>query len=1450
MAQPIWITPAGSLGVIPEGVFYQQPMLATVDPLPITVTVTASSAVTNLFTCNSTDQIYKNLNIEFTSGLFGGVNDYTAYFVLEVVNSTQFSITTTNPYELTSLPVSLTTASGIMGTEFRQNIEYFVVSGSLPPGIQCNYNGVVVGVPQAVASFQGVPFEVASDVTSKFTLRAFCEDVVNGVVVGIRLRDRTFELTVTGNDPPTWVTPAGEIGTYYDGGEVNFQFQYSDVDTVDTVAIVLASGELPPGITLSATGLLYGYIEPVAPIDETFGYDLSPSGTDPYDFVSAYLSRNYQFSLEITDGKSRDLRTFTMFVYARNEMTADTTQITADNITVTADETTTRAPFLTNALPSNLGSIRSDNYYVYQFVGNDYDTATFAYAISVNQGSGLPPLQNSKTDTSTTNCGLDPQTGFLYGYIPDQGTTEIEYSFNITVYQTEGVAIPVVCTATTAGTNLITCNSTASLAVPSDWYVPGDPPLYVPIKLSSAGLGGLSTVGETLYYVLYVYSATEFSVTASTTSTTPVTLTTSAGLMIANVVITSQPYPFALTIVGAIDSEITWLSPENLGTLINGETSLLYVAAINRGGRTLQYRLASGEYNSLPQGLELLPTGEIAGRVTFNTFAIDLGATTFDNKTTNWDSSYVFNVNAYAPETQQILYDVSSVSVLQPGSGYNELSPPTIVFSTPVGASAETALVGNVTIGYTDAITSVRRVSNIAYITANNNLAPGDSVNVNCSINTFDDATAVVIASSATQFIYANTGVDIASTLATGTAKHGTGITAVEITNAGAGYTGEATINITEGYGGSGASLQAVMQQTGTRDVVSVFKTFRIKVSREYNAPYQSLYVQAMPPESDRALVASLLSNQNIFIPDFIYRPTDPNFGLSTQVVYQHAFGLAPDALNIYTESLYLNHYWKNLTLGQVKTAVARDANDNIVYEVVYSQIVDDLVNASGQSVSKIEATAYPIVDPADGSSVLNVVYPNSLINMRDQVIDTVGQISTGLPLWMTSKQDNGRVLGFTPAWVIAYVKPGRGAQVSYYLDQQFGVQLNRVDFKVDRYILDRSLSLNWDTTTQDWTPQPSLTTFDRFDTSGYTFVGNVTFATNLAYSDVNERTISYINEQGGLDGFINTGQPVNNGDTLIFVKQEEYNGPPGSSYSTTDLAWQEYVVTYGEEAFDQTGTEFDQSYTVSGGDILACTSTNAVNNRITYANLLGTPLVYPGLPLNLFTPIGGLEEGLHVVLTAPTNATFTVGKATQVTNVEVSTDLITVADTTGFAVNDPVQFYQTTFGGLVSGVTYYILSITAITGGYQITVSLTPGGIRETLVAGSGSCLMYGSTVAVTTDAGVMEANTFNERMAVYRINVNPASTVVTLTLVDQTAANEYVQISQGVEYRSAQLYRPAAPAPELTRVSWLPLVTVVTDETTFDQDSMQFIEPVDMYNPGQVNDKYLVFPKSNILV
>jgi hypothetical protein len=484
------------------------------------------------------------------------------------------------------------------------------------------------------------------------------------------------------------------------------------------------------------------------------------------------------------------------------------------------------------------------------------------------------------------------------------------------------------------------------------------------------------------------------------------------------------------------------------------------------------------------------------------------------------------------------------------------------------------------------------------------------------------------------------------------------------------------------------------MAATGSQDVISVDKTFTLKLIREYNRPYQNLYVRAMPPPNDRTLIRNLLDNEEIFPLDYLYRADDVNFGKSTQVTYAHAFGLAPDTLERYVSSLYENHYWKNLILGEIATAQAIDpVSGEVVYEVVYSKIIDNLVNAAGESVNKIVTLPYAIVDPADGSTIITSVYPNSLINMRDQVIDVVGQISTKLPLWMTSKQTNGRVLGFTPAWVIAYVNPGRAKEVAYFIQTYFAQQLNSVDFKVDRYILDRVLSKNWDTDGQHWTPRPpTLTTFDRFDTGGKVFIGTVNICTSLAWSDVNNRSLAYINSLGGLDGVINDIE----GKTIIFANQEEYNGPPGSSYPTADAGWQTWLA-----------------------------------------------------------PFGGV---------------------------------------TGI----PDTYFDT-------------LALD-----YSITVSDSP----------------------------------INQRMAIYTISINPLSNCLQLTLTTQPVVNEYVQVLDGSFYKTAFLYYPSSPGEGLTKISWLFLPTVVTSETVFDGNSLKFAVPVDMYDPTDTYDKYLVFPKSNILV
>jgi hypothetical protein len=747
MAQPVWVTPVGSLGSIPEGIFYQIPLIAYDPDNP------------------EGDEVY-----------------------------------------------------------------YKLLAGQLPAGIQCSKSGLISGVPQAIGSIEGVPLPVPQDTTSTFAIRAFTEKIVQGKVVVDRLADRTFYLTITSQNSPQFVTLAGRVGTFYDGGPIDpIQILTTDPYQGDSSVITVASGSLPPGLSISPSGLITGYIIPLTVITDPGGFDRTGQNFDmyPFDFVKGSPNTDFQFTLEVTDGKSTNLRTFDIYVYSRTTLQASTTDITADDTFVDASQTPTYLPFLTNAQPSNLGTVRAGNFWAYQFLGLTFGEYIIEYLEYPGAGLQLPP-----------GTFLDPFTGWLYGYLPSLGAVEITYNFAIYLVDTNDVQIK------------------------------------------------------------------------------------------------SNPYYFSLTLVGQIETQVIWLTDANLGNIINGSTSLLKVAAVNVSGRSLQYQLRAGDipppdyvpgfYNKLPQGLQLLPSGDIAGRVSFNTFALDLGTTTFDKllrtslikspQETTFDTEYTFTVNAYSLD-----------------------------------------------------------------------------------------------------------------------------------------------------------------------NTISVFKTFTIKVLRVYNEPYENLYIQAMPPFSDRALINSLIQNSDIFTPSLIFRPQDPNFGVATSVVYNHCFGLTSATYETYVESLNINHYWKNLVLGEIKTAQAIDpATGTVIYEVVYSAIQDNLVNSSG-SVSKQVTLPYPI-NQGD-STEISTVYPNSLPNMRDQVIDVVGQISNLLPLWMLSKQSNGKVLGFTPAWVIAYCNPGTSGQIAYNIRTNFGTQLNLVDFEVDRYTLDRLLSVNWDpiadSTHGAWVPPGAETTFD-----------------------------------------------------------------------------------------------------------------------------------------------------------------------------------------------------------------------------------------------------------------------------------------------------------------------------------------------------------------------------------
>ena len=270
-----------------------------------------------------------------------------------------------------------------------------------------------------------------------------------------------------------------------------------------------------------------------------------------------------------------------------------------------------------------------------------------------------------------------------------------------------------------------------------------------------------------------------------------------------------------------------------------------------------------------------------------------------------------------------------------------------------------------------------------------------------------------------------------------------------------------------------------------SQPLISSTKTFTLTVLQEYDIPTDNLYIKCTPSLRDRDILATLLDSP-LLIPDsYIYRPEDSNYGKATSVIYAHAYGIYSSDIKEYLAAVQKNHYWRNIILGQLKTAIAKDEDGTPLYEVVYSTVIDNLQKYDpnydydyrySQSISEeilwprfidlnlgpwytssteiytsyifnqeakiitnyfeydlLTQTGLPILMqqgvPTFYTSLTpgyaRVLYPNSLENMRKRIEQDLGVDFNFrlLPLWMTSQQADGNTLGFTPAWVIAYTK-------------------------------------------------------------------------------------------------------------------------------------------------------------------------------------------------------------------------------------------------------------------------------------------------------------------------------------------------------------------------------------------------------------------------------------------
>ena len=683
------------------------------------------------------------------------------------------------------------------------------------------------------------------------------------------------------------------------------------------------------------------------------------------------------------------------------------------------------------------------------------------------------PIQYSNPDVNNTVIislkeGLLPsgleinESGIIRGY-PNPPILNITFPLIVTS-----------ASLTTASTSIITCLSTTGFA------------LGRIVLFSGTMFGTISYT--TTYYVKSIINSTEFTV--STTQNGPTYLVTdAAGYMTVTLPATSIGQPTIRT------SSFTLKLESALGTAVAGYqiTVINQNTPVSQGGPgKIPNSRSPVILNTRPTTFNILPTNEYYGYYftppkESSTLTTPSDISTFIG-TAQSDNYFAFKIIGKDFDNSVITYSYSGL-------------PSGIVGNTATGWITGTPILGSTGINQYNFSVAVLKGSFIS-----------EYVEFSYKISNGLDGIVTWITPANMGTIYNGT-ISTLNVLATAQVELYYDIVSGSLPpNLELLYNGEITGYVADQPTTQVLTLNEITDFTFTirayspdHPLLNSNKTFTISVLQQYTQPTDILYINATPSITDRNIINSLLTNTTLIPTTDLYRATDIYFGKATSVVYEHLYGVFSSDLDEYIAAVTQNHYWRNITLGELKTAVAKNSAGTIIYEVVYSEIIDNLINPSGVSVSSeiywptpinlFQGSWYTSVDDIYTSYVnifgqeyytsltpgsATVLYPNSLINMRNRVSAVLGQQydSSLLPLWMTSQQANGNTLGYTQAWVICYTKPGKAVTIKNNINDNWAYKLNQINFNIDRFTVDKSTTYNYDKTTNPptWTGLPSAT--------------------------------------------------------------------------------------------------------------------------------------------------------------------------------------------------------------------------------------------------------------------------------------------------------------------------------------------------------------------------------------
>ena len=632
--------------------------------------------------------------------------------------------------------------------------------------------------------------------------------------------------------------------------------------------------------------------------------------------------------------------------------------------------------------------------------------------------------------------------------------------------------------------------------------------------------------------------------------------------------------------------------------------------------------------------------------------------------------------------------------------------------------------------------------------------------------------------------------------------------------------------------------------QASTVDgTASSTKVFQIKVNNLYAKPYEDLYMKALTTIDQRRLYSDILADTSLFPDSSIYRIDDPNFGKSKDIKFLAISGLDPSDLADYISAMQKNFQNKKIDFGNIKTAIATDPNNNyaVKYEVVYVDIVDPF-NSDNLDVS-IENNLYyglnPIKNPyldVDGQQhyILN---PNTFDNMESRITTGIGYSARGvIPDWMTSVQPDKTVLGFKRVVVLAYTKPGESSKIAWRINDR-NISLGVINFTADRYMLNNTLSVNYNITKQTFRPSRE-TTFDNLVLVTEEPFENVNYAVTQPFASINNRTVTNIIDMGGIDRV----KGFRHGDRLVFAQQEDFSAMyevdgwiyyrdlfMGNYSDSMDAMIDSYYDVY----------EFDSSYIVPG---YAEKASDQQTPRLSLAATIGdTTLYVPYVAANSFlnrTIDANTFIDANTLILSQTAETILngVGQAELVWKITINKPIVANA-----SYRDIIKIYSFMIVTGVDGNTITVnnSSLPSTIAGRQriIENELTgpgiPAGTRLSRLDNNVITVEQVNNLPLTIGVGdYLGYHVQNQRAGIWEIEIDDTTEVVTLKFIKEIDQGGIVKVldgrSNGHSYlRYSNSTKIGKTVPEYSEVPSTITVSGNTDgRTSFDSGGTRFFD------------------------